>query len=222
MRWPRSLLFFPIAAVFAGGCSLSGSVIDSPPVVVGDWLVSVGGSEFDTASEKTFQPALAIVIAVENDLSTGQTAAFLTEGIPASVSAAYWSSFQEGFGAFAGYPLSALDVGGSEEIFTEGVRFAAVEVTDPEDGGGIIFTRDDPARQIDLVATLASGFVDPLRRTYDLLPGTEEGDIVRVAYRDTVVPAMWAAISSGQYDDDFTRQALALIDAVAMPSLPSP
>ncbi len=197
-------------------------MIDSPPVVVGDWLVSVGGSEFETATEKTFQPALAIVIAVENDLSTRQTAAFLTEGIPASVSAAYWSSFQEGFGAFAGYPLSALDVGGSEEIFTEGVRFAAVVVTDPEDGGGIIFTRDDPARQIDLVATLASGFVDPLRRTYDLLPGNEEGDIVRVAYRDTVVPAMWAAISSGQYDDDFTRQALALIDAVAMPSLPSP
>ncbi len=222
MRWPRSLLIVHIAAVFAAGCSPGGSVIESPPVVVGDWLVSVGSSEFETATEKTFEPALAIVIAVENDLSTGQTATFLTEGIPASVSAAYWSSFQEGFGAFAGYPLSALDVGGSEEIFTEGVRFAAVEVTDPEDGGGIIFTRDDPARQIDLVATLASGFVDPLRRTYDLLPGNEEGDIVRVAYRDTVVPAMWAAISSGQYDDDFTRQALALIDAVAMPSLPSP
>ncbi len=190
--------------------------------MVGDWLASVDGSEFETATDKTFQPALAIVIAVENDLSTGQTAAFLTDGIPASVSAAYWSSFQEGFGAFAGYPLSALDVGGSEEIFTEGVRFAAVVVTDPEDGDGIIFTRDDPARQIDLVATLASGFVDPLRRTYDLLPGDEDGDIVRGAYRDTVVPAMWAAISSGQYDDDFTRRALALIDAVAMPSLPSP
>ncbi len=222
MRWPGSLLFVPLAVAFAAGCSPGGSVIDSPPVVVGDWLASVDGSEFETATEKTFQPALAIVIAVENDLSTGQTAAFLTDGIPASVSAAYWSSFQEGFGAFAGYPLSALDVGSSEEIFTEGVRFAAVVVTDPEDGDGIIFTRDDPARQIDLVATLASGFVDPLRRTYDLLPGTEDGDTVRVAYLDTVVPAMWAAISSGQYDDDFTRRALALIDAVAMPSLPSP
>lgn len=216
------MLFVPLAVAFAAGCSPDGAVIDSPPVVVGDWLASVDGSEFETATEKTFQPALAIVIAVENDLSTGQTAAFLTEGIPASVSAEYWSSFQEGFGAFAGYPLSALEVGGSEEIFTEGVRFAAVVVSDPEDGDGIIFTRDDPARQIDLVATLASGFVDPLRRTYDLLPGDEEGDIVRVAYRDTVVPALWAAISSGQYDDDFTRQALALIDAVAMPSLPSP
>jgi len=216
------LLFVPLAVAFAAGCSPGGAVIDSPPVVVGDWLASVDGSEFETATEKTFQPALAIVIAVENDLSTGQTAAFLTDGIPASVSAAYWSSFQEGFGAFAGYPLSALDVGSSEEIFTEGVRFAAVVVTDPEDGDGIIFTRDDPARQIDLVATLASGFVDPLRRTYDLLPGNEDGDTVRVAYLDTVVPAMWAAISSGQYDDDFTRRALALIDAVAMPSLPSP
>ncbi len=222
MRWPRSLLIVPAAVAVAAGCTSGGSVIDPPPVVVGDWLVSVDGSEFETATEKTFEPALAIVIAVENNLSTGQTAAFLTDGIPASVSAAYWSSFQEGFGAFAGYPLAALDVGGSEEIFTEGVRFAAVVVTDPDDGDGMIFTRDDPARQVDLVATLASGFVDPLRRTYDLLPGDEDGDIVRVAYRDTVVPAMWAAISSGQYDDDFTRRALALIDAVAMPSLPSP
>lgn len=222
MRWPRLLLIVALAAAAAAGCSSGGSVIDSPPVVVGDWLVSVDGSEFETATQKTFEPALAIVIAVENDLSTGQTAAFLTDGIPASVSAEYWSSFREGFGAFAGYPLSALEVGGSEEIFAEGVRFAAVVVSDPEDDDGIIFTRDDPARQIDLVATLAPGFVDPLRRTYDVLPGDEDGEVVRVAYRDTVVPAMWAAISSGQYDDDFIRRALALIDAVALPTLPSP
>lgn len=216
------MLIVPFALVVAAGCSSGGSATDSAPIVVGDWLVSVDANEFETATENTFEPALAIVIAVENDLSTGQTAAYLTDGIPTSVSAAYWSSFQDGFGAFAGYPLSALDVGASEEIFTEGVLFSAVVVTDPADGDGIIFTRGDPARQIDLVATLAPGFVDVLRRTYDLLPGDEEGEIVRVAYRDTVVPAMWAAISSGRYDDDFTRRALALIDAVVTPSSPSP
>jgi hypothetical protein len=165
---------------------------------------------------------MAIVIAVENDLTTAETAGFLTEGIPASVAAAYWSSFEDGFAAFAGYPLAALAVGSSEEIFSEGVQFAAVSVTDPGDGDGTIFTRAARDRQVDLVATLAPGFVDPLLRAYDELPGGTDGDVVRTAYEETVVPAMWAAISSGQYDDEFTRRALALIDSVTNETPPVP
>jgi hypothetical protein len=75
---------------------------------------------------------------------------------------------------------------------------------------------------VDLVATLAPGFVDPLARTYDELPGGADGDVVRAAYEETVVPAMWAAISSGQYDDEFTRRALALIDSVTTETPPVP
>ena len=216
------LLVVPFA-VFAGACSSpSSDVIEPPPVVVEEWLESIDGSDFDGATDRTFEPAMAIMIAIENDLTTAETAGFLSNGIPASVSAAYWTSFQAGFDAFAGYPLSDLGVGGSEAIFTEGVQFSAVAVTDPGDGDGMIFTRDATARQIDLVATLAPGFVDPLLLTYQSLPAGVDGDVVRSAYEDTVVPAMWAAISSGQYDDEFTRRALALIETVTSQTLPSP
>jgi hypothetical protein len=223
MRSSRTLLAVIPFAIAVAACSSSDSaVIDAAPVVVEDWLVSVDTNEFETATEKTYAPSMAIVIAVENDLTTVETAAFLTQGIPAPVAAAYWSSFEDGFAAFAGYPLSALTVGTSDEIFSEGVQFAAVGVTDPGDGDGTIFTRDARARQVDLVATLAPGFVDPLLRTYDELPDGTDGDVVRTAYEETVVPAMWAAISSGQYDDEFTRRALALIDSVTTETPPVP
>ena len=209
-------------ALMAAACSSpSSDVIEPPPAVVEAWLGSIEGNDFTAATDRTFEPAMAIVIALENDLSTEETAAFLTDGVPSSVSAAYWSSFQAGFDDFAGYPLSDLGVGSSEEIFSEGVQFSAVVVQDPADGDGMIFTRDATARQVDLVATLAPGFVDPLFVTYHELPAGEDGDVVRAAYEETVVPAMWAAISSGQYDDDFTRRALALIDSVTTETLPS-
>ena len=217
------LLVVLVAMVFAGGCSSpSTDLVKPPPVVVEDWLGSIDDSDFARATDRTFEPAMAIVIAVENDLSTAETAGFLANGIPVSVSTAYWASFQAGFDSFAGYPLSQLGVGGSEAIFTEGVQFSAVRVTDPGDGDGMIFTRDETVRQVDLVATLAPGFVDPLLVTYQSLPAGADGDLVRAAYEDTVVPAMWAAISSGQYDDEFTRRALALIETVTPTTLPSP
>jgi hypothetical protein len=216
------VLVVAFAIALAACSSADSAVIDTAPVVVEDWLVAVDDSEFEAATARTYEPAMAIVIALENDLTTAETASFLTEGIPASVSAAYWTSFQDGFDSFAGYPLSDLDVGGSEEIFAEGVQFAAVAVTDPAEGDGTIFTRDDRDRQVDLVATLAPGFVDPLIRTYSELPVGSDGDVVRAAYEQTVVPAMWAAISSGQYDDEFTRRALALIGSVTTVTSPTP
>jgi hypothetical protein len=223
VRSSRALLVVIAFALALAACSSSESaVVDAAPVVVEEWLAAVDASDFEAATGRTYAPAMAIVIAVENDLTTAETAGFLTEGIPASVAAAYWSSFEDGFAAFAGYPLAALAVGSSEEIFSEGVQFAAVSVTDPGDGDGTIFTRAARDRQVDLVATLAPGFVDPLLRAYDELPGGTDGDVVRTAYEETVVPAMWAAISSGQYDDEFTRRALALIDSVTNETPPVP
>jgi hypothetical protein len=222
---PRSPLIAALLIVplLVTACSSSeSSVIDPPSVVVEHWLASVDANEFEAATDRTYEPAMAIAIAVENDLTTADTAGFLTDGIPASVAAAYWSSFADGFAAFAGYPLVALTVGDSESIFSEGVQFAAVSVTDPGAGDGTIFTRDETSRQVDLIATLAPGFVEPLLRNYETLPATTDGEVVRTAYEDTVVPALWAAISSGRYDAEFTRSALALIESVTTVTSPTP
>jgi hypothetical protein len=219
----RPLLLASVIAVFTAACSSpSGDVIQPAPAVVEDWLASIDANDYASATTHTFAPSMAIVIALENQLSAADTASLLSDGIPAAVSASYWSSFRTGFDAFAGFGLTELGVGAADPIFTEGVQFAAVSVDDPESGTGLIFTRDATDRQVDLVATLAPGFVDQLLVIYQGLPSGEDGDAVRSAYEDTVVPAMWAAISSGRYDDEFNRRALALIDAVAADPLPSP
>lgn len=222
MRW---LTFTPIAVVLLGvvACSSpSTDVIQPAEIVVEEWLASIDGSDFTAATDHTFEPSMALVIAIENRLTAEDTAALLDDGIPASVSASYWSSFRAGFDAFAGFGLTDLGVGSSEPIFSEGVQFAAVTVDDQASGTGLIFTRDAADRQVDLVATLAPGFVDPMLAAYQELPAGEDADAVRNAYEETVVPAMWAAISSGRHGDDFNRRALSLIDAITAEPLPAP
>lgn len=217
----RRSLFLIVA--FAAACSASTSdVIDPAPVVVEEWLASIDGNDYEAATGHTYEPAMAIAIAVENGLDAADTAALLNDGIPAAMSASYWSSFRTGFDSFAGFELTDLGVGTAEPIFTEGVQFAAVSVDDSASGNGLIFTRDAAGREIDLVATLAPGFVDQLLSFYEALPVGDDGDVVRSAYLHTVVPAMWAAISSGRYDDEFNRRALALIDSADTEPLPSP
>jgi hypothetical protein len=66
---------------------------------------------------------------------------------------------------------------------------------------------------VDLVATLAEGFVEPLATYLSSLPDDADGDAVRAAYEDVVIPAMWAAIEVGGHGDEFARRAVALIDA---------
>lgn len=206
----------------AACASPADDVIQPAEVVVEEWLASIDANDYVVATDHTFEPSMALVIAIENQLEAADTAALLADGIPDSVSASYWSTFRSGFDAFAGFGLSDLGVGSSEPIFSEGVQFAAVGVEDREAGSGLIFTRDATDRQVDLVATLAPGFVDPMLTAYEALPTGVDGDAVRTAYEETVVPAMWAAISSGRHSDDFTRRALALIDAVTAEQSPSP
>ncbi len=211
-----------LGVVLLAACDGDPAVVDPPSTVVEEWLAAVDGADYGSATMLTFAPALALVIAVENDLPTAETAAMLTGGVPESVAAGYWASFGPGFESFAGYPLSDLGAGAAEELHAEGVRFAAVLVRGQGGREGVIFTRDDPNRQVDLLATLAPGFVDALARHYAALPAGEDGDAVRTAYESTVVPAMWAAITSGRYDDAFTTQAMALISAVTPLAEPSP
>ena len=154
------------------------------------------------------------MLAVENSLTAEELAGLVADGVPDEVAAAYWASFREGFSAFAGRPMSTLAVGDYDEFESEGEKYAAVAVTGSADTATLVFTRlgSDGAWEVDLVASLGSGFVGHLRETHALLPQDETGTAAREAYREVVAPAMWAAMAAGDFGDDFTRQALALID----------
>ncbi len=188
----------------------------SPPAIVAGWAEAVEVRDFDTATAAVFEPSMVLVLAAENKLPASETAAMLADGVTPAVAAAYWSSFRDGFDAFAGRPISTLNVGSSEEIEAGDAHWAVVTVRAQEDASAPVFTRDEGGWLVDLVATLASGFIEPLDAYLESLPDDADGDAVRQAYTDVVVPAMWAAIEAGGHDDDFARRALALIEAASV------
>jgi hypothetical protein len=185
----------------------------SPSAIVAGWAEAVEVRDFETATSAVFEPSMIIVLAAENSLPAAETATMLTDGITPAVAAAYWSSFRDGFGAFAGRPISTLNVGASEEVEAGDMAWAVVTVRAQEDASAPVFTREHGGWLVDLVATLAPGFIEPLDIYLESLPSDADGDVVRRAYSDTVIPAMWAAIEAGGHDDDFARRALGLIKA---------
>lgn len=185
----------------------------APPAVVAGWAEAVDAREFEAATAAVYEPSMVIVLAAENAIPASDTAAMLDTGITPAAAAAYWSSFRDGFGAFAGRPISTLDVGSSTEVEAGGAEWAVVSVGVQEDASALVFTRDVDGWSVDLVATLATGFVEPLLTYLEGLPDDEDGATVREAYKAVVVPAMWVAIDAGGYGDEFARRALSLIEA---------
>jgi hypothetical protein len=203
-----------MAAVAATGCGASGGDPEaSAAAVVAGWAEAVELREFDVATDAVFEPSLVIVLAAENSLPASDTAAMLNDGITPAAAAAYWSSFRDGFDAFAGRPISTLNVGASSEIEAGGEMWAKVPVSVQEAASAPAFTRDAGGWAVDMVATLAPGFVEPLLDYLQSAPDDEDGATIRDAYATVVVPAMWAAIEAGDHDDEFARRALVLIEA---------
>ncbi|MEN8042191.1 MAG: hypothetical protein ABFR95_11870, partial [Actinomycetota bacterium] len=168
------------------------------------------------ASVSVNEDSLALILGIENGLDAAAMASYLEDGVPLDLQAAYWASFAEGFVEFASRPISTLTVGESNHFTSEGIEFAGVSVTGGNGGESVVIARavEDGSWEVDLVASLGDGFVQLLSREYDALPHDEAGDRIRTAYKEIVVPSLWAAMSEGSYGDDFTRVALALIERV--------
>ena len=212
MNWMLSLLI--LLAVAAAGCGASGDDPEtSPAAVVAGWAEAVEVRDFDAATDAVFEPSLVIVLAAENNLPASDTAGMLNDGITPAAAAAYWSSFRDGFDSFAGRPISNLNVGASSEIEAGGETWARVMVSVQEAASAPVFTRAGDGWEVDLVATLAPGFVEPLLTYLLSVPDDDDGTTIREAYVTVVVPAMWVAIEAGEHDDEFARRALVLIEA---------
>lgn len=210
----RMLLVLITSALVTAGCGASGDDPESSPAaVVAGWAEAVEVRDFDAATASVFEPSLVIVLAAENNLPAADTAAMLNDGLTPAAAAAYWSSFRDGFDAFAGRPISTLNVGASSEIEAGGELWAKVPVSVQETASAPAFTREADSWEVDMVATLAPGFVEPLLNYYQSLPDDEDGAAIRDAYSTVVVPAMWVAIEAGGHGDEFARRALVLIEA---------
>ena len=187
-----------------------------PTEAVVRWLEAVESGNTAEAAATTVEGSLAMALALENDMAPAQIADLLATGVPEDMAGSYWASFADGFASFAGRPLSTLRVGAHTEFASEGSSYAAVTVSGRSDAEALVFTKleDDGGWAVDLIATLSSGFLEVITRTYDELPDTEDGRAVRDAYREVIAPSLWAALAAGEADDDFTRRALGLLERI--------
>lgn len=205
-----------LAVSACSGSSSEPAGHETPERAVVAWFEAIDAGDAAGAAASVHDDTVALILAIENDLDASTTASYLEEGVPPAVHASYWSSFGEGFAAFASRPISTLTVGEASVSSVEGVEYAAVTIASGPNAESIVFTRqyDDGSWGVDVVATLADGFASLLADRYDGLDGSEEATTIRAAYADAVVPAMWAAMSDGRFGDEFNRVALTLVGAV--------
>jgi len=215
----RTLLCALCVAVFSAACSSSPSEPsghENPERAVVSWFEAIDAGDAGVATASVHDGSLAVILSIENDYDEVTTAAYLEDGVPADVQAAYWTSFAEGFTEFASRPISSLTVGQSEMFTAEGTEFARVPISGGPSAGSVVYTRmqEDGSWEVDLIATLGDGFATLLTDTYQDLTETEAGDQIRVAYVDVVAPGIWAAITDSSYGDDFNRVALTLVGQI--------
>jgi len=216
LKTALSLLTLAVAAAACSSASPEPVGFENPERAVVALFEAIDGGDAVTASQATDPETLALILGIENDLDAATMAAYLDEGVPLDVQAAYWSSFSDGFAEFSSRPISTLTVGESQPFTSEGIQFASVPVGGGAGGTSTVITRMTPQEtwQVDLVASLGDGFVKLLSTEHDSLPSNADGDLVREAYESVVVPSLWAAMNDGSFGDEFTRSALALIEQI--------
>lgn len=216
----RILLFVALCAVILAACGAdSGEPAghENPERAVVSWFESIDDGDAPAATASVHDGSLALILAIENDLDTATTAAYLVDGIPTDVEQSYWDSFADGFTEFASRPISSLTVGESGVFTAEGTTYARVPISSGPASQSVVFTRqgEDGSWEVDVVATLADGFGSLLADLYNRLGAGDDADTIRAAYGDIVVPAMWAAMADGAFGDEFNRVALTLVGEIS-------
>ena len=215
----RIAVLIVTAAVVASSCSNAdsqGAGHDTPERAVVSWFEAIDAGDAEAASDSIHPHSLALILGTENSLPVEMTSEFLESGVPIGVQKSYWQSFAMGFSSFASRPVSTLTVGQATAFMSEGEEFARVPVSGGQAADSVVIARKRPdgSWEVDMVATLADGFANVLLGAYDELPDDASGERIKQAYRETVVPGLWAAMAEGEFGDDFARSALALIEAV--------
>lgn len=212
----RATLLLCLTACVAVSCSSGDPEVtgyENPERAVVSWFEAIDAGDTAQATRAVNEDTLAIILSIENDLDDATTAGYLTDGIPLGTQASYWASFAQGFNEFASRTISTITVGEANQFEVEGTTYAKVPISGGPSAESVVYARmrEDGTWQVDLIATLADGFASLLSSNFGSLTNTEDGAVIAGAYTTVVAPALWAAVSDGQFGDDFNRVALALL-----------
>lgn len=211
---------FVAVAVVAAGCGTGDADEDTPHSTpegaVVSWFDAVDSGDVVTASESIHPESLALILAIENDISTAELADYLSHGVPLELQESYWASFGQGFTDFASKPLSTLTVGQANTFESDGEEFASVPISGGPGADSIVFVRKraDGTWEVDMVASLGDGFSKLLLDLFDELDASEEAVRVRLAYAEVVAPSMRAALTDGSFGDGFAVTALTILSHI--------
>jgi hypothetical protein len=209
-----------ILAVAMAACSSDtppDEALSTPEGAVVSWFEAIDAGDVEAASDAIHPESLALILAIENDISVEELADHLSSGVPLDLQSSYWTSFSLGFTDFAAKPISTLLVGQADRFVSEGEDFASVPISAGPGSDSVIIARmrADGTWEVDMVASLGDGFSKLLLERYDALGSDEAASRVRLAYVEVVAPSMWAAMADGSYGDSFARTALTILDRIA-------
>lgn len=209
-----------VLALIGASCASTPEPVESlstPEGAVVTWFEAIDSGDAEAASQAIHPESLALILAIENDISIEQLADHLSNGVPLEIQSSYWKSFSLGFTDFAAKPISTLSVGQAERFVSEGEDFASVPISGGPGSDSVVIARmrADGTWEVDMVASLGDGFSKLLLERYDALGSGEAAVRVRLAYVEVVAPSMWAAMADGSFGDSFAATALTIIDAIA-------
>jgi hypothetical protein len=209
-----------LMAVICASCASSpepDEALSTPEGAVVTWFEAIDSGDVEAASHAIHPESLALILAIENDISTEQLAGHLSSGVPLGMQSSYWRSFSLGFTDFASKPISTLSVGRADRFVSEGENFASVPISGGPGSDSIVIARmrADGTWEVDMVASLGDGFSKLMLERYDELGSDQAAARVRLAYVEVVAPSMWAAMADGSFGDSFATTALTILDRIA-------
>jgi hypothetical protein len=161
--------------------ALGGSV--SPEAALRTLLSAVDAGDVEEASVVTFRDQVALLIALDG-APLHQAAEFIEDGVPEQSQKMFWESFRSTYAASFGESLSDMLVAEGGRATVDGVEFSLVEVALRKISGhsNWVARRDQEGRwRVDLFATFASTFAQPMRLWLATLADTLEVAVVRRA-----------------------------------------
>lgn len=164
-----------------------------PRDVVTAWIQSVIASDAGALGDLVEPEGLVILAAIENGYSETEIVGLLDSGIPPDLLSEYWASFRSGFAEVAGIPLQAVEVTNSTEFRMGEIEFSVVAVSSRGATTEMLLNRRSGVWRLDLIASFGAAFAAQLRRLVGELSTGPQGERIRVAYRDAIVPGLLAA-----------------------------
>jgi hypothetical protein len=215
-----TLLGVVLIAVVSASCSSTpepDEALSTPEGAVVTWFEAIDSGDAEAASYAIHPESLALILAIENDISTEQLADHLSAGVPLEIQSSYWRSFSLGFTDFAAKPISTLSVGRADRFVSEGEDFASIPISGGPGSDSVVIARmrADGTWEVDMVASLGDGFSKLLLERYDELGSDEAAARVRLAYIEVVAPSMWAAMADGSFGETFATTALTILARIA-------